>query len=96
MYTLSNFVYLEKYRKDAYGILSFIWLADSKYILDPISDWLCILEPVLSFLVEGELSHDNKVTLELISLIPLEGSLEEDPLAVKLLNNRLYILLAFG
>ena len=31
------------------------------------------------------------VTLELISLIPLVGSLEENPLAVKLLNNRLYI-----
>ena len=31
------------------------------------------------------------VTLELISLIPLVGYLEVNPLAVKLLNNRLYI-----
>ena len=31
------------------------------------------------------------VTLELISLIPLVGSLEENPLAVKLLDNRLFM-----
>ena len=31
------------------------------------------------------------VTLELISLIPLAGSPEVNPLAVKLLDNRLYI-----
>ena len=31
------------------------------------------------------------VTLELISLIPLEGSQEENPLAVKLLDNQLYM-----
>ena len=34
---------------------------------------------------------DSLVMLELISLIPLAGSPETDPLAVKLLNNRLYI-----
>ena len=33
-------------------------------------------------------------TLELISLIPSVGSLEENPLAVKLLDNRLYIFIA--
>ena len=32
------------------------------------------------------------VTLELISLIPLVGFLEENPLAAKLLENRLYML----
>ena len=31
------------------------------------------------------------VGLKLISLIPLVGSLEENPLAVKLLDNRLYM-----
>ena len=35
---------------------------------------------------------DSLVTLELISLITLVGSLKENPLAVKLLDNRLYIL----
>ena len=35
---------------------------------------------------------DSLVTLELISLIPLAGSPKTDPLAVKLLDNRLYIL----
>ena len=34
---------------------------------------------------------DSLVTLELISLLPLAGSPETDPLAVKLLDNRLYI-----
>ena len=34
---------------------------------------------------------DSLVTLELISLIPLAGSPEMDPLAVKLLDNRLSI-----
>ena len=34
---------------------------------------------------------DSLVTLELISLIPLVGSPDKDPLAVKLLDNRLYI-----
>ena len=33
------------------------------------------------------------MTLELISLIPLVGSLEENPLSVKLLDNRLYMIL---
>ena len=36
---------------------------------------------------------DSLVTLELISLIPLVGPLLTDPLAVKLLHNRLYIQL---
>ena len=34
---------------------------------------------------------ESLVTLELISLIPLAGSPETDPPAVKLLENRLYI-----
>ena len=34
---------------------------------------------------------DSLVTLELISLKPLVGTPQTDPLAVKLLNNRLYI-----
>ena len=34
---------------------------------------------------------DSLVTLELISLIPLVGPSHTDPLAVKLLDNRLYI-----
>ena len=40
----------------------------------------------LKFNLRGSL-----VTLELISLIPLVESLEENPLAVKLLDNQLYI-----
>ena len=35
---------------------------------------------------------DSLVTLELISLIPLVGPPSTDPLAVKLLDNQLYIL----
>ena len=35
---------------------------------------------------------DSLVTLELTSLLPLVGSPETDPLAVKLLDNQLYIL----
>ena len=35
---------------------------------------------------------DSLVTLELISLILLVGTPKTDPLAVKLLNNRLYML----
>ena len=34
---------------------------------------------------------DNLVTLVLISLTPLVGTPETDPLAVKLLDNRLYM-----
>ena len=36
------------------------------------------------------------MTLELISLIPLVGSPEMNPLAVKLLNNRLFITIQFS
>ena len=35
---------------------------------------------------------DSLVSLELISLIPLVGTPETDPLAVKLLDNGLYLL----
>ena len=53
---------------------------------EEIKECFTNVKPVFLLYFRGSL-----VTLELISLIPLVGSLEENPLAVKLLDNLLCI-----